>query len=441
MEKFARRVVAGIVSCAFAAAAADSDVRGRRAEGEILRVDGDRLNRRVAELAEIGRTAEGGVHRPAFSGEDLKAREKVIAWMNEAGLEVRIDAAANIIGRREGSDPRQPPLVAGSHLDTVPQGGRYDGAAGVLAALECVQVMKDTGRLTRHPVEVVVFADEEGGTVGSSAWVGDLTAEALDAPSLSGKSVREGIAYLGGNPSRLPEAVRRPGSVAAYLELHIEQGGLLASKGIPIGLVEGIVGIRRWTVVVEGSANHAGTTPMNIRRDALVAASRFILDVRRVVTSTPGRQVGTVGQIRVEPGAPNVIPGRAVLTLELRDLEEPTIQRLFEMVRQAARGIGDETGTAFSFTPLGGAARPAIMDPRIREAIAAAAERLGFPVMSLPSGAGHDAQNAARLAPAGMIFIPSRDGISHSPREFSEPAHLAAGADVLLAALLDLDAR
>jgi len=426
---------------ALVAAAAFFGIFQEFAGADVLRVNADRLNRRIAELAEIGGTAEGGVHRPAFCLDDVKAREKVIAWMKEAGLEIRMDAAANIIGRLPGTDPRLPALMAGSHLDTVPHGGRYDGAAGVLAAVECVRVLGENGRTTRHPVEVVIFTDEEGGTVGSSALVGDVTPKALDAPTSSGTTVREGIVFLGGDPGRLQEAVRRPASIAAYLELHIEQGGVLASKGIPIGIVEGIVGIRRWTVAVEGTANHAGTTPMDIRRDALVAASRFVLDVWRVVTAKPGRQVGTVGQIRVEPGAPNVIPGRAVLTLELRDLEEARIQCLFEEIREAARTIEGETGVSFSFAPLGDAARPAMMDPAIREAIAAAAKELGFPAISLPSGAGHDAQNMARVAPAGMIFVPSRGGISHSPREFTAPADLVAGADVLLATLLALDAR
>ena len=432
-------IIAGAACAALSfAAIAPPDYSER---GNVVRVNADRLNRRIRDLAEIGATAERGVHRPAFHSEDVRAREKVIGWMKEAGMDVRTDAAANIIGHRSGSEGRLPALIIGSHLDTVPDGGRYDGAVGVLAALECIQVLAESESATRHPVEVVVFTDEEGGTVGSSAMIGDLTSEALAAPSLSGKTVREGIAFLGGNPERLPEAALRAGSIASYLELHIEQGGVLESRGIPIGIVEGIVGIRRWTVVVAGMANHAGTTPMLDRRDALVAASEFILAVRRVVTALPGRQVGTVGRIQAEPGAPNVIPGRVTMTLELRDLEEPKIQILFDRIREAALEIGEETGTTFTFAPLGDAARPAMMDAGIREAIASSAKKLGFLTMSLPSGAGHDAQNLARSVPAGMIFIPSRGGISHSPREFTAPEHIAAGADVLLATLLALDAR
>jgi N-carbamoyl-L-amino-acid hydrolase len=407
--------------------------------GAVLRVDSGRLNRRIIELAEIGRTADGGVHRPAYGSDDVRAREIVIGWMKQAGLDVRMDAAANIIGRREGSEAGRPALVLGSHLDTVPAGGRFDGAAGVLAAIECLQTIAESGPALRHPIEVVVFTDEEGGTAGSAAMIGELSARALSSDGFIGKTVAEGIAFLGGDPSRLAEAVRRPDSIAAYLELHIEQGGALDAAGIRIGVVEGIVGIRRWTVTVQGMANHAGTTPMGARRDALVAAARFILDVRRVVMSVAGRQVGTVGKIQAEPGAPNVIPGRVTMILELRDLDERVIQSLFDRICEAAMRAGDETGTAFTFAPLGDAAPPALMNARIREAIAAAAESLGLSRMAFPSGAGHDAQNMARLAPAGMIFVPCRGGISHSPREFTSIEDIAAGADVLLRTLIALN--
>lgn len=405
---------------------------------EDIRVNGERLLRSLEDLAAIGRTPDGGVDRVAFSDADRDGRERVAALMTDAGLDVAMDAAANVIGRREGVQPGLPPLIVGSHTDTVPNGGRFDGALGVLAAIECARRLGETGGGLRHPLEVVVFTDEEGGLIGSRAMVGGLEAEDLAVVSQSGKTVREGIRFLGGNPDRFSEVARRAGGAAAYLELHIEQGGILEDRGVPIGVVEGIVGIVRWDVTFEGFANHAGTTPMDGRRDALLAAARFVNAVNRIVRSEPGRQVGTVGRIRVEPGAVNVIPGRAELSLELRDLSAEKIQALFARIRDEAGEIA-ETGTTVSFTAIETTA-PALTDPRLRDWIRASAAELGFESLDMPSGAGHDAQSLAKIAPIGMIFIPSRGGISHSPRESSRPEDLVAGADVLLQALLRADA-
>ncbi|MGD2217431.1 MAG: Zn-dependent hydrolase, partial [Gemmatimonadales bacterium] len=296
---------------------------------EVLRVDPQRIERRIAELSEFGRNPDGSNGRVAFSEADLQAREYIISLMREAGLAVKTDAAANIIGRREGRDPEAPSIMFGSHIDAVPHGGNYDGDLGVLAAIECAQVLHENGVTTRQPLEVIVFIDEEGGLTGSRAVIGTLTAEALEVVSHSGKTIGEGIRFLGGDPDRLDEARRREGELKAFLELHIEQGGSLDSQGIEIGVVEGIVGIEWWDVTIEGVANHAGTTPMDQRNDALLAAARLVIAVNEIVTETPGRQVGTVGRIRAEPGAPNVIPGRVVMSLELRDLSAETIRSLF----------------------------------------------------------------------------------------------------------------
>ena len=307
----------------------------------------------------------------------------------------------------------------GSHIDTVPHGGKYDGALGVLAALECAQVLAENGIQTRHPLEVIVFTDEEGGLAGSRSLVGDLTPDALSVISHSGKTIRAGILTLGGDPDRLVEMARRRGEVRAFVEIHVEQGGILEGKKIDIGIVQGIVGINWWEVKIEGAANHAGTTPMDMRQDALLAAAHLILSVNEVVRREPGRQVGTVGRIQAEPGAPNVIPGKVVMSLELRDLSAEKIQSLFQQIQAEAKGIERNTGTRIFFSAVDAMAKPALTDPAIQDLLEESARDLGLSSLRLPSGAGHDAQEMARIAPIGMIFVPSVGGISHSPREYT----------------------
>ncbi len=411
------------------------------ADDQILTVDSKRLQLRIEELAEFGKTPEGGVNRVAFSQEDIQSRRYILSLMEEAGLKTRIDEGGNIIGRLEGTEPSLPPIVFGSHTDTVPQGGKYDGAAGVLGAIECVQVLAENGVKTRHPLEVIVFTDEEGGLIGSKAVIGDLASGALEVTSHSGKEVQEGIRALGGNPEALDKAARKKGDIAAFIEIHIEQGSVLASKEIDIGVVEGIVGINWWDVTVEGLANHAGTTPMDKRQDALLAAAQLIISVNRVVTGVPGRQVGTVGRIKAEPGAPNVIPGKVVMSLELRDLSAVKIDTLFRQIEEEADAIARKTGTKITFSPIEATAVPAPTDPSIRKFIAEAAEELGLSYIFMPSGAGHDAQNMAKIAPTGMIFVPSIGGISHSSQEFTPPRDIANGANVLLYTILKIDRK
>lgn len=406
---------------------------------EELRVNPERIVQRLEELAAFGKNEQGGVSRVAFSEADVQAREYIIGEMIKAGLDVRIDAAGNIIGRREGRDPSLPPILSGSHLDTVPSGGKYDGSAGVLSALECAQALQDYGITTLHPLEVVVFTDEEGGLVGSRAMTGTLTPEALDVISHSGKTVREGIRFLGGNPDNLSTAARQEAKIKAFIEVHIEQGGTLELEDVDIGVVEGIVGINWWNVTIEGVANHAGTTPMDMRKDALLAAAHLIIAVNRVVTGMPGGQVGTVGRIRAEPGAPNVIPGQVVMSLELRDLSADKIQSIFQKIRAEAQTIAAKPGIAITFSPIDATAVPAPTDPAVRRAIAEAAHELGLTFRFMPSGAGHDAQDMAKVAPTGMIFVPSAGGISHSPKEFTRNQDIVNGANVLLHTILKLD--
>jgi len=419
-------------------------IGGTKANAQLMndpvRIKPERVLAVLEKLGGIGKTPAGGISRVAFGDADIKGRSYFVKLMTDAGLAVRIDAAGNIIGRREGSVAGLAPIVVGSHLDSVPNGGRYDGALGAVAGLECAAVLKDTGLDLRHPLELVIFTNEEGGLIGSKAMVGDLEEKALGVASQGGMTMREGVAAVGGDPARLGEAVRAKGDIAAYLEIHIEQGGVLEGRGIPIGVVEGIVGIARWDVTVEGFANHAGTTPMKERRDALLAAAGLITAVNRVVTAVPGRQVGTVGRIKADPGAVNVIPGRVEMSLELRDLDAEKIRTLFERIRGEAANIAERTGTKIGFAAIEDRTMPALTDERIRKIIEEAAEELGLETYRMPSGAGHDAQSIARIAPIGMIFIPSVGGISHSPLEFSKDEDIEKGVSVLLRTLLRIDA-
>ncbi len=403
------------------------------------RVNGPRISRHLAELAEFGKNPQGGVSRLAYSEADLQGREYVMGLMRAAQLEPTIDIAGNIIGRRPGADAGLPPLMFGSHIDSVPEGGNYDGPVGSIGAIEVAQTLAENNIVTRHPLEVAVFQNEEGGKTGSRVLDGEFAERELDIVTASGRTIGEGIRLLGGDPTRLAEARRQPGDVAAFLELHVEQGAILDREQIDIGVVEGIGGIKRWNVTVEGFANHAGTTPMDNRQDALLAAARFILAVNEVVTDMPGAQVGTVGRIQAEPGAPNVVPGRVVVSLEVRDLDMAKIDRIFQAVRAAGLGIGQDSGTTFAFDEFY-VSRSAPTHERIRQLVQDAAAELGLDSRRMPSGAGHDAQSIARFAPIGMIFVPSVAGISHSPREFSRPEDIAAGVNVLLRTLLELDA-
>lgn len=405
-----------------------------------LTVDGDRINQHLAALSEFGKNPYGGVSRVAYSEFDRQGREYVMGLMREAGLDVSVDVAGNIFGKRAGSNAALKPILFGSHIDSVPDGGNYDGDVGVLSSIEVARTLRARNHVTRHPIEVVVWQNEEGGTVGSRAFVGHLPDKDLDIVANSGKTLRDGIRFLGGDPTKLSTLHFRQGDYAAYVEYHIEQGGTLDAEGIQIGVVEGIVGIGWWDVTIDGFGNHAGTTPMDKRRDALLAASKYVQMVNRVVTSEPGRQVGTVGRIQAFPGARNVIPGQVQTSLEIRDLDQAKIVRLAQKVMAEAKVIGEQSGTTFTFKE-NYLSTPAMMDGGVQKVIEASAKSLGFSTKYLPSGAGHDAQYMAQIMPSGMIFCPSVGGISHSPKEFTKPQDVVNGANVLLGTVLELDAR
>ncbi len=404
-----------------------------------VRADPARMQSRIDTLGKFGFNPEGGVSRVAYSDADLAGREWLKREMEQLGLEVRTDTAGNIIGRRAGNDNSLPTILFGSHIDSVPGGGNYDGQVGVVAALEVIELMNEHGLSTRHPLEVVSFTDEEGGLTGSRAFIGKLTDSAMQTMSSSGYSIRDGIARVGGDPDRIGEAARDPDTLKAFLELHIEQGAFLHEGEVQIGVVEGIVGIRWWNITVFGVANHGGTTPMNRRTDALVTAAELALAVNLIASDMEGRQVATVGRIEAFPGAPNVIPGKVVMSLEIRDLDSAKMQKVLDAVQAAADALAREYGTTIEFVEIDTASPPAPTDEAIRDVIAATAEKLGYSYQRMPSGAGHDAQDLATITPTGMIFVPSVGGISHSPKEFTPPEDMARGASVLLHSILAVD--
>lgn len=397
-----------------------------------------RISDRMDALSRLGATAAGGLSRTAGSDADLAARELFAGWMRAAGFAVETDFAGNLIGRRPGRDPALPPLMTGSHLDSVPDGGKFDGPVGCVGGLEAAEALAESGADLRHGLELAVFFNEENGKTGSRALAGEVSVEEWELPVYGGLTLGDALRRVGGEPSRIGEVRRSPGSVAGYLEIHIEQGPTLESGGVDIGAVEGIVGIRRFRVTVSGFANHAGTTAMPIRRDALVAASRFVAAVHDETLARPGRQVATVGRIEARPGAANVIPGEVELSLEIRDLSMEIIESHYRRLREAADGIAAASGVEFRFEPYY-LSRAAPCDPAFVDLVVEAAEAVGHSVVRMPSGAGHDAQSVAVFAPIGMIFVPSRDGISHSPLEFTTVPQIAAGARVLADSLHRLD--
>jgi len=409
-----------------------------------LHVNSQRLRSTLVKLSEHGRNPDGGVTRLGFSEADMAAREYVIGLMKDAGLGVRVDPAGNIFGHRDGSQ-KLPVILFGSHIDSVIHGGNYDGDVGSLGAIEVIRALNESSMKTRHPLEVVIWTNEEGnhfgiGTLGSGIAAGLTGPEIIDRKDDKGVTFADWLRRYGQDPAKLADARIPQDSLAASLELHIEQGPTLYEKKISIGVVQGIVAVGRWVCVVSGSANHAGTTPMNRRHDALAAASKDVLAVRDVVLGETGSQVGNVGFMKVEPGAPNVIPGRAEFPVELRDLDDAKVVRMWEHVAERFRRADKEEGvdTRCESTDDVKSARAT---PAIQAAIRDAAKSVGLASVDLPSFAGQDSQNIAKIAPMGMIFIPSKEGISHSPKEYSSPEDIANGAEVLYRTVLLLDQR
>jgi N-carbamoyl-L-amino-acid hydrolase len=403
-----------------------------------LSVNGKRIEDRIFELAKFGIDEKGRGYRVAYTKGDIEGRAWFMELMKKAGLNPTIDAAGNIIGKRKGKNASLKPIGFGSHIDMVPDGGNYDGTLGSLSALEVIDILNENKLVTEHPLEVIIFANEEGGTIGSKAIAGLLTDELLKKKSQSGLTMAEGIRAIGGNPDNVQSCIRKKGDMHAWLELHIEQGGILENENLQIGVVEGIVGIMDFEVTIEGIANHAGSTPMNMRKDALLAGSKFVIAVNEVINGVPGKQVGTVGKITPFPGASNVIPGKVVMSLEIRDLSFEKIEMLVGEVKKRAEQIASTSQTKISFEPLF-QIKPALATNALQEKIDSSAKLLGFTTKFMQSGALHDSQNMSLIAPMAMIFVPSVGGISHSPKEFTKAEDLTNGANVLLQTILKVD--
>lgn len=379
---------------------------------------------------------ERGFNRLVFTEADWAACDYFAGLMRDAGLAVRMDAWGNLIGRLAGKDRDAPVVATGSHLDTVPEGGNYDGGVGSVAGLGALMRLKAQGSF-RHPLELIVFRGEESSrfgihTMGSKVMSGMATADVWrNVKDQSDTPLAQVLAGRGLDLERLAEAVRMPGEFKAFVEVHIEQCFVLEQAGIPIGVVEAIAAPIRMKLTVEGIASHSGATPMGKRRDALVTASHLVLAVEAEATMRAAhRVVGTVGIARVHPGALNVVPGRVELWVDIRGIDEGSLVETAGAVTKAAERIAAREGTRVTVETLA-SDTPVPMDPVIIAAIEAACQRLGVPYQRMPSGAGHDAMNMARIAPAGMIFIPCRDGVSHNPDEYAAPADIVRGMDVL----------
>jgi N-carbamoyl-L-amino-acid hydrolase len=409
-----------------------------RADTNELRVDGTRLNATMQHMKTFGINASGGSDRVAYSSYNRDALAYLSSLMLEAGLETTIDVAGNLVGRRAGKVAGLAPVITGSHIDTVPNGGHYDGIVGAMAAIEVARTLHEAEYVTDHPLEIIVWSNEEGGKTGSRSFNGSVKPAEFALPSLGEKSLGEGIRYIGGDPENILRNVTQPGEVAALIELHIEQGAILDKEDISIGVVEGIVGIKRWNVSVDGFANHAGTTPMDQRQDAMYTAALVVAKIRQIITGEPGRQVGTVGRIQAYPGAPNVIPGKVTFSLEIRDLDMAKIDRLFGLIQSAAVELAEDNATKIQFEHFY-TSPAAITDERFKTLINDSADALGLSSMHMPSGAGHDAQSLGGIAPLGMIFVPSKDGTSHAPSEFTSEQQITDGANVLLQTIIGLD--
>ncbi len=406
------------------------------------RVNGDRIAADIAALAERTRHDQPGFTRLAYSEEDRQARAWLRDRMEAAGLTVRLDAAANVIGRHPGASEGTV-LAVGSHIDTVPNGGRFDGMAGVTAGLEIARVLSEAGRHLRHPLEVIAFTNEEPNafglsTVGSRAMAGKLTApRARELRDPDGRTLAEAIDFLGGEAAHLDEARRSRGAIAHYLELHIEQGPVLDRERIPVGVVTGIAAPTRLRVRVDGRPDHAGTTPMGLRKDALAGAAEIVLALERIATEA-GESVGTVGRLVNQPNHANVVPGHVEMTLEFRSIFPERIAALRARFLEAMPEIAQRRGLEASWEFLM-EERPLQIPPKTVELAAAVCRGLGIPFRPLPSGASHDANHIAEIAPVSMLFVPSVGGRSHCPEELTHTADLAAGTRALLGVLVRLD--
>ena len=402
-----------------------------------LSINGDRLLQRLRALGDIGSTGDGGCSRLALTDDDKHGRDLVVSWMRELDLDISIDAIGNVVGTwNVGSGA---PVMTGSHIDTVRTGGLYDGNYGVLAGLEVIETCKDLGITPPRPISVAFFTNEEGARfapdmLGSLVYVGGLALEeALDSSSIDGKRLGDElqrIGYAGASPCPGP-------APHAFIELHIEQGPVLEAEGFTFGAVTGVQGISWQELTITGQSNHAGTTPMNLRRDPAFVAAMLTVYLRDIAERFGGDQVCTVGKIDVHPNLINVIPARVTLTLDVRNTDEDTLQDAEQLIDTFCFQIEQDEGVSISKRTLA-RFEPVTFDDRVVEIVERHAARVDDRVKRMPSGAGHDAQMFARICPTAMIFVPSRGGISHNPAEHTDDDQLVSGANVLLRAMLDI---
>lgn len=402
-----------------------------------VQVNGKRLMQRLFDLADIGAIEGGGCARLALTDADKAGRDLVIEWMKDLDLEISVDIVGNVVGIWNVGSGQ--PVMTGSHIDTVRTGGKYDGNYGVLAGLEVIQICQEQGLIPKHPLAVAFFTNEEGARFapdmfGSIVYVGGMSVEeALDTVGIDGARVGDELERIGYNG-----ATPCPGVTPhAFVELHIEQGPVLEQTGITIGAVTGVQGISWQEVTIEGQSNHAGTTPMNMRRDPAYVAANIAVFLRDVASRYGGHQVCTVGKIDLHPNLINVVPQRAVVTLDVRNTDEQKLQAAEAEIAQHLTKIAEEEGVSISSRVLA-RFEPVIFDSRVVELIERIAKQQGNTVARLPSGAGHDAQMLARVCPSAMIFVPSANGISHNPAEYTSPEELEAGANVLLHTMIVL---
>ena len=408
----------------------------QRLDPNKISINGERLWQSLMDLAKIGATPKGGVARIALTELDRQGRDQFVAWCKEAGMTVTVDAIGNIFGRRAGADESLPPVMSGSHIDTQPSGGKFDGCYGVLAALEVCRTLNDHGISTRAPIEVAVWTNEEGSRftpvmVGSGVFAGRYTvAHAREQKDFDGISFGDALDAIGYNGSAKPG---KP--VGAYFEAHIEQGPVLENEGKVIGVVTGGLGQRWFNLTITGMEAHAGPTPMRLRRDALQGATLIMQEIDAIGRIAPDTR-GTVGYVKVEPNSRNVIPGKVSFSADLRAETATVLDGMEKRLRDTAAKVCAERGLALTIEPTVNFP-PTPFSPDCMNAILAGAKQLGYSHMELVSGAGHDAIHLAEVCPAAMIFVPCKDGISHNEIEDAKPEHLTAGCNVLLQAMLD----
>lgn len=409
-----------------------------------MKVNIERIHSRLEEIYQCGKEEDGTFTRMAYSAEDVKGRETFMNYFRKLGIEPRVDEAGNIRARLEGEDPTLPAIMTGSHLDTVPDGGKYDGVVGCVCGLEAVETFIENGKKLRHPLEVIVFTDEEGfrfgsGLLGSSAICGQELDIKESDEDLYGNKRADVMKAYGITVMDAPKAQIDPRDVHCFMELHVEQGASLYKSNTSVGVVSSIAGVSRYEIVITGEANHAGSTIMTDRKDALVAASRFIAQVPKIVKENGNEySVATVGTIKVQPNSVNVVPGSCTFHLEIRDQHAGVIECIERKAEEYLGQVCKEMGEKYSFTQIS-YHEPAPMSDWVKGAIEKTVQEMGVDYKVVPSGAFHDSLIMTSVFPTGMIFVPSVDGISHSRYEFTEDKDIEQGAQLLLRTILEVD--